>query len=280
MKKTSLAKRNALISATNLSWGSAALLGVILLLVLRVSLPDIFWTLTAPAFRASDAVAAANHSFFTNFSDAKSLAEKNEILVRENASLAFENTILHKKISSLSALLGSSEKQVAQAPSIIAHVIARPPMSPYDSLVVAQGAHAGVTPGMEAFGAGGVPLGVVASVTSNTARIVLFSSSGVSTTGWVGKNNTAIVLNGAGAGVLTASLPRSADIVVGDTVFVPGPGLIPVGVVSRVDGDPSSPVVVLRILPTQNLFSVTDVLLRSTGSALFTSILTATTTRP
>lgn len=278
MKKTFLAKRNALISSASFSWGGVALLGVVFVVFLRVLFPDIFWTLSVPVFRTSDALASANHSFFAKFNDAAALTEKYEILLKENEALASENLLLSKKISSLMSLDGTSGMSPAQSSSIVAGIIARPPMSPYDTLVLAEGSRAGVTVGMEAFGAGGVPLGIVADVSSNTARVVLFSASGVSTSGWVGKDNVAITLYGMGGGALSASLPRAAGIVVGDIVYVPGPGMLPVGAVSRIDGGPSSPSVTLRISPSINIFSISDVRLRSTGPTLYTSILSATTT--
>ena len=64
---------------------------------------------------------------------------------------------------------------------------------------------------------------------------------------------------------MTASVPRSAGISVGDTVYAPGPGSLPIATVARVDSVPSSPAVTLRILPSLNLFSVTRVTLRDTG---------------
>ena len=57
---------------------------------------------------------------------------------------------------------------------IIAGIVARPPASPYDTLVLSAGSEEGVTLGMEAFGAGGVPLGVVSSVLANFSRVTLF----------------------------------------------------------------------------------------------------------
>ena len=62
-----------------------------------------------------------------------------------------------------------------------------------------------------------------------------------------------------------ASVARAANIAVGDVVSVPGPGELPVGSVVRVDSDPLSPAVTLRIMPAANLFSLAWVELRATG---------------
>jgi len=228
--------------------------------------------MVTPLFKMSDGIAGASHKFFAGFSNTAELALKSEKLANENNALASENNALRQKIANLSVVLGESG-----ASGIMAEVVARPPQSPYDTLVLAQGSRAGVTKGMEVFGAGGVPLGIITKVSSDYSRAVLFSASSVSTAGWVGKNNVAVTLQGAGGGAMTATLSRSAGIAEGDIVFVPGPGMLPVGVVQRVDGEQSSPVVTLLIAPALNLFSVTVVLLRETG-ATFASSPTATST--
>ena len=75
---------------------------------------------------------------------------------------------------------------------------------------------------------------------------------------------------------MNASIARSANVVVGDAVFAPGPGMLPFGSIVRVDNDPSSTSVILRIMPAINLFSVTWVELRDTGEKFFS----ATSTLP
>ncbi len=261
MKKTFLAKRNALLSSTNVSWGAFALAGAILILFLRLLVPNFFWYTFTPVFRLSDTLAGESHSFFSGFGDTSKLALQNERLTNENAALALQNQVLLQKVSSFSSL-------AKDARGITAGVVARPPLSPYDILVLAAGSDEGVVLGMEAFGAGGVPLGIVSSVLNNFSRVTLFSSPSMSTNGWVGDKNIPIIIEGAGAGAMNASTARSAGIASGDIVSVPGPGKLPIGVVVRVDSDPSSPSVILRIMPALNPFSIAWVVVRDTGATL------------
>jgi len=241
-------------------------------LLVRLVVPNVFLFIVTPLYTVSDGVAGTGHALFAGFANTAELALKNEKLGQENSALASENNALRQKIANFSAVLGESG-----ASGIMAEVVARPPQSPYDTLVLAQGSRAGVTKGMEVFGAGHVPIGIITTVSSDYSRAVLFSAPSVSTAGWVGKNSVAVTLTGAGGGAMRATLSRSAGIVEGDTVFVPGPGMLPVGRVERVDGDPSSPSVTLRIAPTLNLFSVSVVELRETG-ATFTTSPTSTST--
>ena len=125
---------------------------------------------------------------------------------------------------------------------------------------------------MEAFATGGVPIGVVSSVFADFSQVTLFSAPSMVTHGWVGPSNVPLTIEGAGGGVMNASLARSAGISVGDIVFGPGPGALPIGSVTRIDIDPLAPGVTLHIIPALNLFSVTWVILRDTGKTLLHSL--------
>ena len=254
-------KRNALLSSANVSWGTVALVVAIFFLFLRLLAPNFFWYICTPAFRLSDTLAQTTHVFLSSFGDAATLTLQNEKLASENAALVTQNEALLQKIDSVSGLAGGTG-------GVTAGVVARPPESPYDTLVLAAGSEDGVRLGMEAFGEGNVPLGIVSSVLARFSRVTLLSAPGISLGGWVGHGHLPLIIKGSGAGAVTASVPRSAGIVVGDIVSVPGPGSLPVGTVTRVDSNPSSPSVTLRILPLLNFFSVTWVTLRDTGTAL------------
>lgn len=266
MKKTFLARRNAVLSSADVSWGAFALAFALLVLLLRFLAPNAFLTVFSPVLQGAGALSAGSHAFFSSFGDRAALTLRNEQLVRENSALALENRALVEKSASLGALRESSVLG-ATASGIIAGVIARPPASPYDTLVLSAGSNEGVELGMEVFGEGGVPLGIVSSVLADFSRVTAFSAPEMTVDGWIGRAHTPITLTGAGGGALRASAARSLGIVVGDAVFAPGPGLLPIGTVVRVDSDPSSPAVTLHIQLVQNIFSVSWLELRATGPA-------------
>ena len=277
MKRTFLARRNALLTSRDVSWGVFALVFVLLVLLLRFLAPNAFWWAFSPVFRSADALSAQTHFLLSGFENTANLALRNEQLVRENAALTSENQALLQKATNLGALSGPAASGKA-APGIIAGIIARPPASPYDTLVLSLGANADVAVGMEAFGDGGVPLGVVTDVLPDFSRVTLFSAFGMSVDGWVGRTNIPLTVLGGGGGAMRASLARSAGVKVGDGVFIPGPGALPVGSVVRIDSDPSSPSVTLQIEPALNPFSVTWAELRATGPAFTGSLSWATST--
>jgi len=253
-----------------MSWGAFALAAVVLVLLLRLLAPNAFWYVFTPAFRAADALAAGSHAVLSRFADTAALALQNEQLMRENAALASENLALAEKVSSIEGL-GSGTA------GIVAGVVARPPASPYDILVLSKGSAEDVALGMEAFGEGGVPLGIVSSVLENFSRVTPFSAPNATVEGWVGRAHTPVTLLGVGGGAMRASIAHAAGVLVGDTVFVPGPGLLPIGRVVRVDSDSSLPTVTLHIQLALNLFSIRWVELRATGPAFVDALPWATT---
>ena len=184
MKRTFLAKRNALLSPHGVSWGVLAFAFSVCVLVFRLIAPNVFLHALTPAFRASDAIAAESRAFFDSFREVAILAERNDTLAEENAALASENQALMKKTESLSALFVNPK--TGSASGILAGILARPTASPYDTLIVSAGEDAGVTLGMEAFGAGGVPIGIVSSLSADFSRVTLFSTPNMTTSGWVG----------------------------------------------------------------------------------------------
>jgi cell shape-determining protein MreC len=276
MKRTFLAKRNALLFRAYTSWGGYALAIVLLLFLLRAFAPNLFWSVLSPVLTSANAVAFETHAFLSSFGNSAALSLENERLTDENRALANENQILIERSAALEELGGSAGSKDTRG--IVAGVVARPPTSPYDTLVLSKGTSAGVAPGMEAFGSGGVPLGVVTSVIADFSQVTLFSAPNTTVNGSIGHSNLPLVVRGAGAGAMHASAPHSAGVEVGDTVFAPGPGLLPIGTVVHISTDASSPSVTLQIQSALNLFSVAWVELRATGPAFTESLFSSPST--
>ena len=265
MKKTFLAKRNSLLSSSDVSWGTIAIIFAIVVLVFRITAPNFFWYIITPAFRSAGVLSEKSNFLVNSFGDTAKLASQNEKLMEENAALASENQSLSQKIESIFAL-SSPQTMERNIPSgILAGVVARPPESPYDILVIAAGKNEGITVGMRAFGIGSVPIGIISSAFDDFSQITLFSAPSVKTEGWVGNDNLPVNISGAGAGAMNAVVARSAGIEVGDIVFASGPGMLPIGTVVRIGGDLSSPSVTLRIQPVFNPFSIAWVVIRDIG---------------
>jgi cell shape-determining protein MreC len=226
---------------------------VIFLIVLRVFAPGFLTSAASPLLNMGSSLTGKVGSA-VSLDSREELMQDRDRLVRENQALETENATLAARAADLERLLGNRTERTG---GVLAGVLAHPPVSPYDVLVVDQGSNAGIHIGAVAYGPGGIPLGKVTSADAKTSRVTLYSHTGNVTEGWAGPNRIPVKLTGTGAGGFDAEIPGTAGAQVGDQVFVPGPGALPIATITEVVTDPSSPSVVLRIRSQVNPFSLT-----------------------
>jgi len=231
---------------------------VLLFAIVRIFMPGIIIALGTPLWNTGTVLSAGVGNAGDFFTSSAKLADERDGLLAEQAALMAQNALLAEQVADLTRLLGS---RVEPAPGILAGVVARPPVAPYDVLILDQGTDAGVTPGMRSLGNGGTPLGTVESAARSSSRIVLYSSPGRETESWVGEQRLPVALRGEGSGAFTATVAREAGVAIGDMVYISGAGALPIGTVTRVGNDPSSPRSHIDIKPLLNPFSATWVTL-------------------
>lgn len=256
MKKTFLARRNAIFDRAGFSWGLAGFALALALVGLRLAAPNLFLALVTPVATFGAEIAGDLYGLTSGFRSAAALSAANEKLLAENAALGAENRTLLEKLHDLTGEEGGKPD------GILAGVLMRPPQSAYDTYVIDGGSREGITVGMAAFGAAGIPLGVVSDVTEDFARVSLFSKSGTRVHAWAGEKRTPLMLIGEGAGAFSTKISRSSALKEGDAVFMAGPGAIAMGVIAELHGDPSDPAVRVLVRPAINPFSVAWVTLR------------------
>ena len=253
MKKRFSPRHNILLPRKSWGIGGAVLALAALVVLLRFVAPDALVAVARPAWSFGAGVGSGLNALSGLFRDGASREAERRRLVEETATLSAENTILAERVRDLEGLLGTR----SSAPEgIVAGVLARPPVSPYDILITDQGSKAGVSVGASVRGAGGIPLGTVESVTEDASRVTLYSAPSRRTEGWIGASRIPVTLIGEGAGVFSASVPRDAAIVAGDAVLIPGGGALPIGSIETIETDPSSPLATLFIRPLVNPFSI------------------------
>jgi cell shape-determining protein MreC len=103
---------------------------------------------------------------------------------------------------------------------ILGAVLARPPQTAYDSLLVDLGSDSGIAVGDRVIVAGSVPIGTVAQVESNFSKVVLYSSAGESLSVIIG-TSTQATAEALGSGSFKVKIPREVPIIVGDPVAIP-----------------------------------------------------------
>jgi len=229
---------------------------IIVLFVLRTFFPGTVAFLARPFWSAGSSAAGVTGSAEAVFGDKAALARERDVLAQKVVTLEAENMALTAQANDLARLLGGRTEVTA---GVVAGVLARPPVSPYDTLVIDKGSREGVSVGHMVYGAGGLPIGSIETVANATSRVLLYSAPGRVTEGWVGEERTPVALEGASAGAFRTSVPRESTVTVGALVYVPGGGALPVGTVVRVDSDPSTPRAVIHVKPVTNPFSITAV---------------------
>lgn len=228
---------------------------LVIFFLIRFFAPETFLTIVSPVLKTGMQLTAAAGAA-ANTDSKQALLATVDSLQSKNIELTNQNVLLTARVEELTRTLGT---RTASEKGIIANVTARPPVSPYDILILDQGSTSGVAIDAFAYGPGGIPVGRISSVTEHTSRTTLFSSIGTQTAGWIGKNRVPVTIVGESAGAFSAVLPKEAGIEAGDALYVVSAGALSVGIVVSIENDPSSPNVMLRIRPYVNPFSLTVV---------------------
>jgi len=114
-------------------------------------------------------------------------------------------------------------------------VIARPPKTPYDSLIIDIGADHGLMQGDLVYGEMEYLIGTIDSVSNTTSVVKLFSSPDVRLDVLISSSTTPVVAEGRGSGNLYIKVPKNIPIIEGDAIIVPDFNSAVVGAAEKVD---------------------------------------------
>ncbi len=163
-----------------------------------------------------------NFSFSTGFFSSKSaLLKENQNLrsyieSNEAKNLRFET--INREYQNLLSAYG---RNASSSNFVLGNVIAKPPQSPYDVLIIDVGNDHGVGVGESVYGPGEILVGRVNEVTDSSSKVVLFSSVGEKSDVTVERTSESISIIGTGGGNLEAEAAQEMDIIIGDTVVLP-----------------------------------------------------------
>ena len=94
--------------------------------------------------------------------------------------------------------------------AVTARILARPPLSPVETIVLDQGSQAGVSVG-DVLMYSKFVFGEISSVSEETSQAVLYSSTRMKQTGLIGTRNIQVELRGVGAGNVEFELSRDLE---------------------------------------------------------------------
>lgn len=170
--------------------------------------------------------------------DEYSVLSKNALIARLSVADAelkriHYQALLYSLLADENASLRDSVGTVATAHGVTARVIARPPRTNYDTLLIDTGEMGGIHENDVAIYQG-VVLGRISAVDINTATVTLFSSSGVSHDVILGDPRAVAVAYGLGGGAFEVSVPQGVKVAIGDSVRFPATESLVAGVVQSI----------------------------------------------
>lgn len=158
---------------------------------------------------------------------------KNEIVSRDSSALMLSSLI--EENENLKSALGRS----ATGDDILGVILSRPPMSPYDTLIIDIGTADGVAVGNKVYTEGDVLVGDIAEAYLHQSKVSLFSSPGRTTSILIGSSTVETLATGRGAGNYVAKLPVEVKIKKGDPIITPQIRMHTFGVVEEIMVDSS-----------------------------------------
>lgn len=193
-----------------------------------------------PLWKIKNSLTAISVDTIQLLKSKRGLIEENNIL-REKEREVFvkllERNILKEENKLLKELFGRTIYEDA----ILATVLARPNVSPYDTLIIDGGKNSGIKEGNNVTVSGSIVIGEISNVYENTAIVRLFSSPNEKTIVAVGQENIFTEAMGQGGGNFIIHIPRDADVSEGDIITMPDINTKIFGVVEKILEDPSDP---------------------------------------
>ncbi len=188
-----------------------------------------------PIWRAENFAA----DFLTQTVTSKSDLYKQNILLRAEIAkrdqAIVEVDAVRKENESLKALMGRLRPETH---TVLAAILAKPNVTPYDTLIIDRGSADGVRIDNRVFVAGDVLIGTIESVDIHTSKVLMYSTPGNISQVIYGDTGKYFNARGAGNGAMEVDISREIDVKVGDMFFYPGLDNTVVGIVRKVDFDP------------------------------------------
>ena len=178
-------------------------------------------------------------------------------LKKENNRLAVENLnqdILRQQNIQLKDQLGWKWEQTSFT---LSRIIARPPITPFDSLTIEKSSGGFFEKGERVRVTESVEIGRISSVNNTTAVVKLYTTTGTRTPVEINGGGPLVIAEGAGAGSYTLQVPRSFEVKKGDTLTRPGMDAVIIGFVESVEKSETDSFSLVKARLPINLFETT-----------------------
>jgi cell shape-determining protein MreC len=169
---------------------------------------------------------------------------KNSLLL-ENEDLKIKLSEQESRIVNYDSILDENLKikeilgrKQEKANMILSGILSKPNKSLYDTLVIDTGTKNGILVGQRVFALGNIPIGRVAEVYTNIAKIILYSNPGEKIEVIISGSDTFMQIVGRGGGNFEMILPRDFVLEKGTEVILPGITPYVIGIVQTIISDP------------------------------------------
>lgn len=200
---------------------------LVLLLILLIARPSAPSFLSSALYSVGEPIWGSEAVLGKWFSDAgiawqekQELTDRITTLEEELSRVelkALSQGLLEEENTRLKAMLN---RALSEEP-ILAFVRARPPHTPYDTLILDAGESEGVSVGALVVSRDSVVLGTISKVSEHNAQALLFSAPDRESLVVIGPARTEATAIGRGGGNFEALIPRGVEVSVGDAVVMP-----------------------------------------------------------
>lgn len=198
--------------------------------------PSIFYPLAGFAWTAEKSVVGWFSSAGNIVKSKSNLTLENERLtaeVRSNEISLLLLESLRRENEELKAALGRKP----EGDVVLAVVLVRPPVSPYDTIIIDRGTRDGLEVGNMVYALGDALIGEVAEVYAGKSKVAFFSTPGKKTNIAFDNSSARAEATGRGGGNFSAVVPANSGIKEGDTVIFPDIEPHVFGIVGKVIAD-------------------------------------------
>lgn len=192
-----------------------------------------------PIYKVNTWLAQSSDSFPMYFRDRSLLIEEITTLKTSQLSQGADQLILRlltEENRLLRQLSGDKDEK-----RILAGVIGRPNMMPYDVLVLDKGSYDGIVEGAPVFVAGNVVVGIVRRALFDSSIVELVTTPGFKVSVYILGPDIFTNAVGIGGGQLQIGVPQGIKLTKGDLVILPGVHSGVYGEISVIESTPTQP---------------------------------------
>lgn len=220
--------------------------------------------LFSPLIKFSHNLKEGGGNLVTFFSDKSDLKEKIERLERENTKLKLDSRnwdLIQKENQELKEGWGREDED--GDPPLLARVISKPPVSPFDILTIDIGSNHGIEKGERVLVAENTEIGFVSTVFNDHSIVTLYSNAGERTPVEINSGGSLVIAEGEGGGAFTIQAPRTLTIERGDAISRPSLESRVIGTVESSETEETDSFVTVHARLPINIFEITWVYIQT-----------------